>query len=292
MARKLSILWYGISGVGKTTQIGEAAKWVYDKTGKKTRLVSTSGGGWQSIQAHVDAGLIDPIHIVGMDHPFETLDRYSRGWWHDENGKLQIPARQDDWDDFGAIAFDGIAEAGEWLMRYSVQQEAEGKIKISGQKVATMFRDGQSAFGAPSMSMYGTIQNYLSQYISQSCALDGKYIFWTSLEKKVTDDNTRLPAYGPEIIGNAKTTMAPAWFDNVLHLYFAGGSLKKGSDAKRVLYLRQHFEDGIPFLAKNTASFYAPLPEFLEGDDLSVGVFLELLEESRERVKEQLLGGK
>ena len=45
-----TILTYGESGTGKTADVGGLALYIWEKTGKKTRLVSTDSGGWQSVQ--------------------------------------------------------------------------------------------------------------------------------------------------------------------------------------------------------------------------------------------------
>jgi len=52
------------------------------------------------------------------------------------------------------------------------------------------------------------------------------------------------------------------------------------------MYLQAHFEaDGIPYAAKNRGHRLAPLPEYLEGNDLSLGTFLGKIKESHEKAK-------
>jgi len=287
-------LIYGVSGVGKTTQIGEQARWVYDKFGLKTRLVSASGGGWASIDPLVDAGIVIPTFILERKFVYETLNKLSEGYWpedtSDPTSKLLAPSQQSDWDEFGCLAFEGMTEMADWMMRYSVAREAEGRIRISGQKVAANFLDGEMRCGAPSMGMYNTIQNYIAQYVAQSKAIKDKYILWTALERKVTDENTRRPTYGPEVCGEAKTTTCSAWFDYVLHLYYE--SSNKNNLGTRRMYLTRHFENGVPFVAKSQMSILTTLPPYLEGDELSMYYFQELLLEKRKQAKEKLIGGK
>jgi hypothetical protein len=176
-------------------------------------------------------------------------------------------------------------------MRNAVRREANKEIKISAQNVAVSFRDGESTFGGPAMAHYGVIQTHIENCVAASKSLVGKYIVWTSLELKTTDENTRLPLYGPDVIGKAKTSVAPAWFDNCLHLHFVQPAA--GKPAVRRLYLQTHFEsDGIPYAAKNRGHRLAPLPEFLAEEDLSLKVFYEKLEESHKKAMEILKGGK
>jgi energy-coupling factor transporter ATP-binding protein EcfA2 len=287
-----SILVYGVSGAGKTTQIQELAKYIYRTTGKITRLVSMSGGGWTSIQPAVDAGLIIPTYIRGREFPIETLDKVTKGYWpidpQDPTSKLIPVTEQKDWARVGGVAFDGITEGCDWMMSYINSQEASGKIKISAQ--SSNFKDGGTSYGSPSMAHYGNVQSRISDFVAQSKALRGVYTMWTALELKSTDDNTRLPLYGPDICGKAKTAGAAAWFDNTLHIYLTGmGGLKKGAVVRR-LYLSNHFEDdGIPYVAKNRGHFYFPLPEFLEGRECSLDAFLTKLNESHGLAKAQLM---
>jgi hypothetical protein len=287
-----SLLVYGISGSGKTTQVQELSKYVYKKTGKKTRLVSMSGGGWTSIMPAVSAGLVDPCYIRSRDKAVETLQRFSMGWWpidvEDPTSPLAPPEKQQNWKDVGAIAYDGITEGCEWLMSYMVGNEAAGKMKIS--QLSANFKDGETNFGTPSLAHYGNVQSRIADFVGFSKAIRDVYIMWTALELKATDDNSRLPLYGPDISGKAKTAIAGAWFDNTLHLYITGqGGLKKGTSIRR-LYLSTHFEDDqIPFVAKNRGHFYSPLPEYLEGEKCSLAVFLELLEESHKKATERFM---
>jgi energy-coupling factor transporter ATP-binding protein EcfA2 len=287
-----SILVYGVSGAGKTTQIQELAKHVHRKLGKKVRLVSCSGGGWTSIQPAIDAGIVIPTYIRGRNFPIETIDKMTKGFWPadpaDPSSPLIPIEKQSDWKDVGGVAFDSLTEGCEWMMSYINSQEAAGKIKVSAQ--SANFKDGDTNYGTPSMAHYGNVQSRIADFVAQSKALRGVYVLWTALELKASDDNSRLPLYGPDVVGKAKTAVACAWFDNTLHMYMTGaGGLKKGASIRR-LYLTTHFEDdGIPFMAKNRGHYYAPLPEFLEGQDCSVEKFLLLLEESHSKAKTKLM---
>jgi hypothetical protein len=289
-----SILVYGVSGAGKTTQAQELAKYVYRTMGKKVRLASMSGGGWTSVQPAVDAGILVPTYLRGRKFPVETLNRVTLGWWpsdvDDPESPLLAPDKQPDYKDIGGIVFDGITEGADWLMSYIVGSEAAGKFKTSTQNLAASFKDGETAFGTPGLSHYGTVQQRIEDFVTNSKGLSGWYTMWTALELKATDDNSRLPLYGPDVCGKAKTAKAPAWFDNTLHLYLTGtGGLKKGTVVRR-LYLTNHFEDDqIPYVAKNRGHYYAPLPEYLEGENCSVDKFLELLVDSHAKAKEKLL---
>jgi len=290
-----SVLIYGPSGSGKTTQAEELAKFVREEMGpdKKVRLISASGGGWSTIQSSIDLGWIDPLWLPDSQHPFEALDRLSKGWWISGGTPgaplgLTAPENQSDWDQVGGIMFEGLKEIADLLMRNAVTREANKEIKIATQGVAASFKDGATTYGAPAMAHYGAIQNHIEMCVANSKSLGGKYCVWTSLELKAVDDNTRLPIYGPDVIGRAKTSIAPAWFDDCLHLHFMPVA---GKPAVRRMYLQTHYEqDGIPYSAKNRGHRLAPLPEFLEGKNLSLGIFLKSIKESHKKAMEILEG--
>lgn len=285
-----SFLVYGVSGSGKTTQVQELARWIHDHGGKRTRLVSTSGGGWTAIKPAIEAGLVIPTYIRTREHPIETLDKMTQGWWpadpKDPTSKLIPPEKQEDWNDIGAYAFDSMTESCEWMMSYMNNEEAAGNIKVSAQPMK--FRDGNTNYGSPSQAHYGNIQMRISDFVANSKGLRGKYVLWTALELKATDDNTRLPLYGPDVSGKAKTAIASAWFDNTLHLYITGrGGLKKGEKEHR-MYTCNHFEDDtIPFVAKNRAHYSFPIDQALVGNDCTLYNFIELLEESQKKATEK-----
>lgn len=292
-----SILLYGVSGAGKTTQGQEFAAAVQKRTSRKTRLVSCTGGGWTSIQPVVELGLIEPLFVPDRDFPVETIDKLSKGYWPehpaDPLSPLLPPEKQKDWKDVGGVMFDSLTEMCAWMMTGAVAREAAGQIKISAQPIR--FQDGATQFGTPSIAHFGVFQGRIEDCVRNSKGLDGRYILWTALELKSVDvELSKLPVYGPDIIGKAKTAVAGAWFDNTLHLYITGqGGMKKGT-AERRMYFTTHFEDdGVPYVAKNRGHMYAPISkyvgaDYLSGEKLSLDYFLELLDRSQAEAKEIL----
>jgi hypothetical protein len=62
-----SILLFGSSASGKSTQIGEIAEYYWRKSKVKTRLYTADPGGCASIQAHINVGLIEHVSLVGRN---------------------------------------------------------------------------------------------------------------------------------------------------------------------------------------------------------------------------------
>jgi hypothetical protein len=288
-----SIGLYGPSGAGKTTQTQELASYVRKRFGKDkfVRLISASGGGWSSIQAAVDLGMVKPLFVRDRLYPFETLKHLCNGKWplnpEDPTSKLVDPKDQKDFENCLGYVFDSGTEIADWMMSDAVNREAVGEIKVSGEAISVKFRDGQTMFGAPGRGHFGAIQNNLEQAVAWSKGLGGKYVMWTFLELKTADEYGRV-IYGPDLIGNKKTPKIPAWFEDTIHLYFVQD---KAKGAVRRMYLQRHYEaDGIPYDAKTRAPKGCPLPEFLEGDDFSIGRFLELMEGAQAKAKGMLEG--
>lgn len=291
-----SICVYGGSGVGKTHQVGDLGDWVARNMKKQTRLVSASGGGWTTIQPLVDLGVVVPTYIRNRRFPFQAMERFSKGWWpedpSDPMSPLIPPEKQKDWDMVGAVAYDGLSEMCEWLMSTSVQREAKGEIKISTESLAARFSDGDvkandaSSYGTPGKAHYLVVQNHATDCVTWSKGIPDRYILWTMLELRASDDVTKMPIYGPQVIGRAKTSDAAAWFEDTINLSMV--RVGQSGMTKHRMWLTRHYDgdDPVPYLAKVRATAAAPLPPFLEGPECSLGVFLDLLHASQEKAKE------
>jgi hypothetical protein len=289
---KLSILGYGMSSAGKTTQVGELARWVYKKTGKRTRLITVSGGGWNSIQSLVDTGIIEPLFFGNRDHPFEVTDRLSKGFWptdvNDPKSKLMPPSHQGAaWEDVGAVVFESMTEIAEWVQIAATALEARGgSYQISGEQAVAKFKDGEEFYANPSRGGYNTIQNHMARCVAQSKRLVDRHIMWTALIIKAIDAEAKMPMFGPDIIGKAKTSIAPAWFDVVFHLHLE----QKGAVANRRMYVKPHFsQDGTPYCAKVTVDWRFPIPDYFEGKDCSIAHVLDLMEQSNDKARAEEL---
>src|SRR5690242_2101013 len=76
-----TLVLYGPTGSRKTSQIGEFAKYIYEKTGKPTRLFSADGGGWAPIQDLINAGVIDAWRATDEPRLLTAIVAASKGAW-------------------------------------------------------------------------------------------------------------------------------------------------------------------------------------------------------------------
>lgn len=198
-------------------------------------------------------------------------------WTVDKEGK-----RNPWFDNVGAVIYDGISSMQDWIMEDMAARA--GRLEISGD--GKPIRSGELIYGGSNVSHYGFAQNRAPEWISNTLTIPGLVAnpLFTALELKITDEETRLPFYGPKIAGKARTADLPQKVGNCLNTVTVRDD--KGRERWRLYLQRWHGDDGVPRLAKNRA---APgvLPEFLEdapGDPsfsrFSLGVFHEMLEQA------------
>ncbi len=236
---------YGPTGSRKTTQIGEFAKYIYETTGKQTRLISVDGGGYGTIQNYINAGIIVPWRLVEEENVKAAIIKASRGAWPKElrNGlrssslivEPNQAGRKAALKDVGAYAVEGwtsisktvirdavrkgqkisedvVGQFGETLDGEVIDQEEVRKRKASGADM-----EGVELFGAPARAHYGFVQNFIQDVIRNFSALPVDRVLYTALEGKGEDKFTKDVSYGPDTAGSALTASIPAFVGDCLH---------------------------------------------------------------------------
>jgi SRP54 family protein len=213
------ILLIGMTGTGKTTQVGELAKYIFEQTGRQTLLNFMDRGDTSSIDHLIDEEIIilNSLFVspTVMHDPFIFLEKTVRGQVF-KNGKWG-PAPKN----IGLRVFDsgtGIGE--EQLKRTRDSQATDAPI---GPKAYTFsIATGGEAIkvGTTDKSHYGIIQGRIvdGMWDSTSWDEDPKYpchLIWTAGLRRVDqDDDTKLPQLGPDLAGKALLGTAPRWFSN------------------------------------------------------------------------------
>lgn len=233
-----TMILYGPTGSRKTSQLGEFAKYIYEKTGKSTRLISMDGGGWGPVQDLINVGIIDAWRIVEEENPKVAIIKASRGLWPDKIvnglrvGKATEPApsnRKVALKDVGAYAIEGLTSIAAALMRDMVS-----KGQKSSEDVVSKFTEvdtdlgAPEQFGAPSRSHYGFAQNLILDIIRNFSALPVERVAYTALEGKGEDKISKALTYGPQVAGQALTAAIPQYVGDCLH--FEDFMLEKGVD--------------------------------------------------------------
>lgn len=228
---------YGPTGTRKTSQIGEFAKYIYAKTGKKTRLLSADGGGWGPIQDLVNAGIIEPWRIATEAHMPSVIMAASRGAWPKtlvnglrKSGPVYVPSAGDvskALSDVGAYAVEGWLSIATALMANVVDKGRKiNEDVVSKWTENTEF--GEFSFGAPSRGHYGYAQKTILDMIRNFSGLPLERILYTSLEARGEDKISKETVFGPAVAGKAITSTIPQFVGDCLH--FEDFTVEAGTD--------------------------------------------------------------
>ena len=217
-----SILIYGVSDARKTTQIPEFARFVYEMTGRRTRMVSCETAGADRIQPAVDAGLIIPYWL--RENPRSGIVHLAKGNWpHPQQMNGQLMAKwsscpSSEWDEIGGYAIEGTASIAEMILRQLV---SEGR-KVQEEIVSPYIED-EIKLGAAARSHFGVAQQDVLRLLAEAPrglfdASRGKvqYVLFTGHEAKGEDDQ-KSTIYGVGTIGKAVVKSIPKLVGTLLH---------------------------------------------------------------------------
>lgn len=269
---------YGGTGSFKTAQCKWFARYIAQKTGKATLLLSTDGGGWQACEKEVAAGMIRPYRCESAVLPLVLLRKISQGYWPEnpeETNPAEINLLPVDWSEVGGIAVEGWTSIAQVVMRYlpdkGVSVGGEDRAKPGANMMFTLplHVEGRvitESFGSNTRGDYGFVQRLLYGLVMNFISLPVEYVLFTALEAK-TEDEDRSTVYGPAIAGKKATAECGAWVGDLLHAqdYTIARTEKVPDpadptkqveqtvlDTKARYYFRKHVDpvSGIPFPAK------------------------------------------
>ena len=138
----------------------------------------------------------------------------------------------------GAVFYEGLTAFSDMLMDNMSARTARGE-KI-GEDAAVRFQDGSEAVAGSSRSSYGIAQRRPKAAVEESRLLPVDYVWWSARLNRGTDDERRVPVFGPKVAGNAATDEIPAWFGVTLGLTIAPATPK---GVERRLYLRNFYQE-------------------------------------------------
>lgn len=281
-------LLYGATKTRKTSNIGIAALYCWEKYGLRTRLATADTGGFEPIQSLVDEGIIEqPLVLVGRQFPIETVDMLCQGYWPAEVNDPKSPmVAVKDWSGVGLVAIEGLTSIGSMIMRH--WQSTRQRLSQDPNYVYT---DGAHSYSGSNQSYYGEVQTRIYDFVVKSSTLPVRKVIWTALEAR-GEDRDKTPVYGPAIEGKKSIGKAGQWFGNMLHFEMiqrevakdAQGQIKLTSDV--VMYLKPHADpiSKIPFHAGTRAPFQlaSELPDYMDAD---IGKLYAVLETLKERAR-------
>lgn len=272
--RKMSIMGYGPSGVGKSTQFRYFAKYVWDKYQLRSRFICTDGGSlWECVNDYVDEGFVEALLVPSNPqyNPYAIMRKLGRGLWP-KGGVINMPTEitekgekkyrtNTEWmpwsvdNKIGLIGTDSLTGYSS-----SYMWDAAVKNIRRGSEVGGGVRDEEGEqYGSNTQSHYGDAQNEIKNYINSIVALPCPFSYFTALEDGGTENTTgvKRPVYGPQIAGSAATGELPKLVTNCFHL------VADGIGAGRVVkaYYEEHEDPTLPPKMKWKAKASSILPE-------------------------------
>lgn len=142
-------------------------------------------------------------------------------------------------EDIELFAYEGLTAFSEMLLDNMSDRSARGE-KI-GEEASARFQDGSTWVGTTSRTSYGIAQRRPKKAVELSSALPADYVVWTALKDRGTDDNRRVPVFGPKLAGHAAADDAPRWFGPTLQLIHWPGADGKAGTGERRIYLTNFF---------------------------------------------------
>jgi hypothetical protein len=231
-----SILLYGRTRAGKTTQIGELAEQVFKKTGKKTRIYTIDRGGVDSIQPYVELGLID---VVSQDatSPWLFLNKAAKGMVRDANGKWLIDEKLN--SQIGFYAFESMTAFADALMADLATKSADNQNIGGASNINfTVNSDGESLkIAGNNMSHYNVVQVRITEDVWTSQRLPAEYVLWTASVSKDDDSTSSSKVLGPEVVGKKLTAEVPRWFNLSFRIDCTPASKVPPKPESHILYL-------------------------------------------------------
>lgn len=199
------------------------ARYIAEKTGKSTLLLSGDGGGWTPCDEEIEAGMIKPFRLDTSTIPLPMLRKISQGYWPEnpeEPDVSLINFVHVNWDDVGAVAIEGFTSIGQMLMRHA----ADRNLK-TGEQGTTPFSqpirvDGEiiyETFAGNSQGHYNFVQNQLYGLTMNFISWPVRYVLFTGHEKKTEEDGSRKTIYGVSVPGKAITPLIPTWVGDCIH---------------------------------------------------------------------------
>lgn len=284
MSKKRTILMYGRTRSGKTSQIAELAEFGMVDYGLKSLVYSIDAGGIGPLGPVVDLGIVDLV-LQGETNPWLFLNKVARGQVRDGAGKWV----QADLSKYYMVAIESFTGFGDAIMIDMANQAGQG-VNIGGQANISfnVTSDGETIkVGGSNMAHYGIAQSRLLDEFLRSQKLNVPIVLWTASASKEEDGNMGGKVIGPAGPGKALTAEMPRNCDLCFRIDCSPA--KQGTPEKHTIYLGNSIDinAGSALSLGNTrVPLGVDLPSIIE--PASIVKVLKLIEEAEAKAKEVL----
>lgn len=264
MNRADTLLLYGATDTGKTVQLGELAKWEFERTGRISRLISADSG-WDPLEdprrnliwsPENTSGIIEAWNIQSLLNPWVVLIEFAEGLWPQAQGigkvtKMMRPVMKDGWITgiSGRPVGQYLIEGLNTICTVGMQDHIREARKLSEETVGTFISVGEEidaggkgvarslTLAAPARSHYGQIQRFLlDDLVPKFGRLPVDRVVWTAHEAIGADDiaGKDVKALGPATVGTAVVDKTTLKFGHSFHLTVATQMAKDAKGAQIV----------------------------------------------------------
>ncbi len=247
-SRKTSILCYGRSDTGKSTQARYIAEYLWRTQKKKTRYIALDRGSlWSPCQDLVDEGIVIPLEFQTASeyNPMAVMRKIRRGEWP-RDGRINMPTRVNgpggkvqykpntEWlpwgeketAEIGGIVVDSITSFATSFMSDAKQKN----IRIGSTGGGEVREEEGEQTGTNTQTHYGDAHLEVLDMMNAIQALPIEIAYFTALEDTGTDDSggSKRVILGPATVGKAIVGVIPQRVQNNFHLTADGvGAAKK-----------------------------------------------------------------
>lgn len=251
ITNKTSLLFYGRSGTGKSTQARYVAEYVHRRFGKRTRFIALDRGSlWSPVADLVELGIVDALEFPTNSefNPFAIMRKLRRGEWPEggiisaptpveskgANGATEIKYKtntkwrswnEKDSEEIGAYVIDSLTSYALALM-----SDAKQKNLRAGNEAGSTPRneDGEQS-GTNTISHYGDVHTEVLDALNSFQMLPIHIAMFTALEGMGSDDSggSKRPALGPDTVGKAINAVIPSRVQSCFHLGAEGEGSKR-----------------------------------------------------------------
>lgn len=234
-----TILLYGDSGGGKTTNLAFFAKWLWENQGLKTLLVSCETGGTSPFDdlGLIEKGIVIRYDLLNSQNVIADAAKISKGYW--PKGEVIRESQEykiKESDAIGAVMFDSITGFAERLADWISTPDKNIAFKLG-----TVSQEDDYKFGSLARGHYIVIHGIIGTVFQFGFRrMPIKYFIVTARIDKAEERN--VSGYYPETIGKANKTKILSWFMDCLHL--AQEQVTGETLVSQKLYSREEIGEG------------------------------------------------
>jgi hypothetical protein len=255
-----SILIYGGSSSGKTTQIGLYARYQHYVTGAPVYYIGADSG-WEAAADEVAMGILKPYSLSSHPNIPWALRRLTKGFWPAQidpvTGAAVNPLDFRPMPELGircgGLAVEGITRINELLSgtlsndwQLDTQEPLTAKFRIRGDgtllqgKSLDLIEAGdEESFSMASRGTYKFVQEQTLDYVNRFKAhpFAPRLLMTAHQGEGKSNEGVSARVLGPSIFGKAGVANAPGWFSHYFHIESIPASANNNPDMKALWFV-------------------------------------------------------